>query len=625
MPGNEIGSATFGLVVGLGRFKQDLSTAEREARQSGDTIGRNLGTGIDSAVTASTRTTGQRLQSVGSTLTRTLTPAAIGFAAFAGAAFNELDTAVDTLRAQTGATGAELDSMTDSVKDLGDQSTQSLSGIGEMMAQVASRTGLAGEPLERLTEQFLELDQIGMTASVESITRVFGDWGIATARQAEKMDLLFRASQATGVGIDRLAELMTTFGGPLRQLGFDFNESAALVAKFEQEGVNTELVLGSMRQSLGRMARAGEDPIETFRRITAEIAAAGTAGEANAISLELFGARAGPDMAAAIREGRFATEELWATIVNGEDTIHQAAKDSEDWADKLTMLKNKAMAVVGPFGEMGMALGGIVAGLGPMISGMGGASAAAGTMGASFVAILPWIAAFAAAILIGYLIYTHWDEIKQYFAEWWQWMRSTFTEGWDFINSYGDDAMRVMAGTATLGMSELAIAIVTHWNGIMSFVTGIPGRIAAAASGMWDGISEAFRRMLNKIIGWWNDLRFPVFHAPSVSTPLGTLGGWSIGGWDLPNITPIGGAALGGTWATSGLGWVGERGPELMNLPQGAQITPLDRVHDLVGGSAGAAIYEFSFDRRVWGRAMVSEMQAMNARGGRINIRVQPA
>jgi TP901 family phage tail tape measure protein len=43
------------------------------------------------------------------------------------------------------------------------------------------------------------------------------------------------------------------------------------------------------------------------------------------------------------------------------------------------------------------------------------------------------------------------------------------------------------------------------WDTIWGFISGLPGRIGGAASGMWDGISDAFKGALNKVIGWWNN------------------------------------------------------------------------------------------------------------------------
>ena len=57
---------------------------------------------------------------------------------------------------------------------------------------------------------------------------------------------------------------------------------------------------------------------------------------------------------------------------------------------------------------------------------------------------------------------------------------------------------------------------------------------------------------------------------------------------NMPGIRGRGyvpGQADGGITTVSGLSWVGEEGPELLNLPRGAQVIPLDRMGSMGGGN----------------------------------------
>ncbi len=274
---------------------------------------------------------------------------AAGFAAFKiGETF---DTAFDQIRIQTGATGDELAGLQEDFKAVFAAVPTDAATAGDAIAGLAQRLNLSGAPLQELSAQILELSRITETdldANIESVTRTFGDWGIAVSEQGATLDQLFRASQETGIGVAALGSQLVQFGAPLRQLGFDFETSAALIAQFEKEGVNAELVLGSLRIALGRMAKDGEPAQETLARVTEEIANAGSASEANALALELFGARAGPDMAAAIREGRFEVSALYDTIANGEDTIATAGAETQDFAEKWNVFKNGVLVALEP-------------------------------------------------------------------------------------------------------------------------------------------------------------------------------------------------------------------------------------------------------------------------------------
>lgn len=282
--------------------------------------------------------------------------AAVGAAAgIAGVALFNLggsfDDAFDTIRVGTGATGDALADLQQSFKDVASSTPASFGEVSAAIADLNTRLGLTGQPLEDLATQFLNLSRITGTdvgSNVQDITRLFGDWGVAVEDQAGTMDMLFRASQATGAGIDQLSQQAVQFGAPLRQMGFGFEESIALLGKFEKEGVNTELVMGSMRQALGRFARAGESAPEAMARLTDEIRTMEDPTAATARAMEIFGARAGPDMAAAIREGRFDLGELYGTITDGTETINGAADDTADFAEKFQILKNKVLVALEP-------------------------------------------------------------------------------------------------------------------------------------------------------------------------------------------------------------------------------------------------------------------------------------
>lgn len=261
------------------------------------------------------------------------------------------DDATDTIRVGTGATGAALEGLQADFKSVVSDVPTDFGRAATAIADLNTRTGQTGEGLQDLAKRSLELSRITGTdigEVVSTTTRLFGDWSIATGDQAETLDKLFRASQSTGIGVDKLADTVVSFGAPLRQMGFSFEESIAMLGKWEKEGVNTEAILGGLKQALGKMAKAGKEPVAEFKRLSEAIANAGSAGEANSIAVEAFGSRAGPDLAAAIREGRFELSDYLDAVNNGSDTIMQAAEDTKDWRESLQEFKNKALVLIEP-------------------------------------------------------------------------------------------------------------------------------------------------------------------------------------------------------------------------------------------------------------------------------------
>lgn len=278
-----------------------------------------------------------------------------GGAALAGKALygigETFDDMTDTIRVGTGAVGKDLDGLVESAKNVGTRVPADFDQIGVALADVNTRLGLTGQPLEDMSSQFLELSRITGTdvaTNIEKVTRVFGDWGISAEEQGDSLDYLFKVSQSTGVGVDELSDKVVQFGAPMRQLGFDFDETAALMGKWGKEGVNTETIMGGLRQGLGKMAKAGKEPAEEFQRVSDAIKNAGTEGEATQIAIETFGQRAGPDLAAAVREGRFELDDLMGTLDESGETIMGAGEDTMDFAEQWQMFRNEIMTYVEP-------------------------------------------------------------------------------------------------------------------------------------------------------------------------------------------------------------------------------------------------------------------------------------
>lgn len=275
-----------------------------------------------------------------------------GLSVAGGAALLKLgssfDDAYDTIAVGTGATGETLEGLEESFKNVFTSVPTDMGAAAQAIADLNTRTGASGPALEGMASTMLEMTRItggDLTSNIESVTRVMGDWG--TEGQAT-MDKLFIASQSTGIGVDKLANQMVTFGAPMRQLGFDFDTTAALLGKFEKEGVNAELVMGSMRIALGKMAKDGIPAQEGLLKTVEAIQSAGSVSEANAMAIELFGARAGPDMAAAIREGRFSVDELVKTLGESDGAIMDAAANTSDFGEKWRVTMNKVMVAFEP-------------------------------------------------------------------------------------------------------------------------------------------------------------------------------------------------------------------------------------------------------------------------------------
>lgn len=284
-----------------------------------------------------------------------LAGAGIGLAIAGGFAALQLgetfDAAFDTIRLGTGKTGEALKGLQADFKGVLKDVPTDAATASTAIADLNTRLGLTGDVLQERAKQFINLSRITGTdlkGNIADMTRVFGDWSVASDQQSGTLDMIFRASQTSGIGINALSQKVVQFGAPLRQMGFGLDESIALMSKWEKEGVNSELVLGSFRIAMGNFARDNIPMRQGLDETIARITAMGPGAASTSLAMEVFGARAGPDMAAAILEGRFAIDDYLTAIGDGSDTINGAAADTDDWREKLTVFKNQALVGLEP-------------------------------------------------------------------------------------------------------------------------------------------------------------------------------------------------------------------------------------------------------------------------------------
>lgn len=251
----------------------------------------------------------------------------------------------------TGATGDALDGLKKDFKATLAGGPEGFGDVSVAIGELNTRLGLTGKPLQDVTRQMLDLSRItgsDVKSTIVDTTRLFGDWGIATKDQAATLDKLFQATKDSGIGLGELSKSVVQFGAPLRQLGFSFDQSVGIFEKWHKEGVNTTTVMSGMRTMLGKVAKAGKDPVKSFKEITAQIKNAGTAGEANAIALKNFGARAAGDMAAAIREGRFEIDDFVKSLKNSDGSIKDVSDRTKTFQQKMDELKNRGFVAIEP-------------------------------------------------------------------------------------------------------------------------------------------------------------------------------------------------------------------------------------------------------------------------------------
>jgi phage-related minor tail protein len=350
---------------------KSLKAAQTQVSSFGRNVDRTIGDSMKSANTSFKAVLGNNLYKLSA-------GAGVALGAVSAGLFKlgkDFDQAFDTIRVGTGATGQALEGLKNDFREVLKNTPADMATVGSVIADVNTRTGMAGKTLQKFTNTMLDFQQItggDAAGSVEFATRVLGDWSIGNDEASEAMNRLFRASQATGPSMQKIGETVVAFGAPLRQMGYSFEEATALIGKFGKEGVNVELVLGGLKKGLAKF----DGDASKLKATMQKIKEAKTEAEAFAIAKDAFGAKAALDMSKAVREGRFEIDALVKQIKSGRDTISGLAFETADASEKFARLRNRTAAAFEPlannvFEALGKALDKLLPKIEPVLDKIG--------------------------------------------------------------------------------------------------------------------------------------------------------------------------------------------------------------------------------------------------------------
>lgn len=321
-------------------FGADLSGFEKGTR--------DVQAGIDKLASGMTR----KLSGIGNTLSAALTVPILGLGAALLKVGMEFDDAFDRITVGTGATGAALEGLEQSFRNVFKDVPVSAEKVSIAITELNRRLGLTGEGLETLTKQEVELARMtggDLKAQIEATSKVFENWKGAIQDPTTAMDTLFKVGQITGIGVTDLATQMTKAGAPLRALGLGFDQAALLVAQFDKTGVDAGKTTQALSRALSEMAKKGvTDPQQAFKLLIDKIKNSTSEMGALEIATKVFGQRAGVQMVDAIKAGKFSLDDLAKKLAENQDSVLEAAKRTKDFTEQLIEFAHGVMIAVEP-------------------------------------------------------------------------------------------------------------------------------------------------------------------------------------------------------------------------------------------------------------------------------------
>ena len=255
-------------------------------------------------------------------------------------AYLEFDSGRDAVVKATGATGEAADELAKSMTNVSKRVKGDFNTIGSAIGEVNTRFGYTGEELEDTTEQFMKFAEItGMdaTKAVQTVSKAMNNAGIDSSKYSEVLDEIAIAAQASGISAEKLTENLTKYGSQTRAAGLNTKESIALFAQFEKSGVNAEMALGGLKTAVKTWSDEGKNSRIEFQRTIQDIKDSPNVLEATQKAIDVFGSKAGTELADAIHSGRFEYSEFLDIVKGSEGTVSATYDETQSGFDKAAL------------------------------------------------------------------------------------------------------------------------------------------------------------------------------------------------------------------------------------------------------------------------------------------------
>lgn len=300
---------------------------------------------------------GKKISTVGDGMTKKLTLPLVALGAGSFAAFNEVDKGMDAVVKKTGATGAALEEMQGTVKDLATEIPSDFETIGNAVGEVNTRFGVTGQELDDLSAQFLKFAQVNdtdVTSAIDNTQKVMAAFGMDASEAGKLLDTFTAVGQRTGLSMDTMTALMIKGGAQLQAMGLDAYQAANFLGDMEVSGIDVTQSMQAMQKALKYAAKEGKALPEVLADFDDIMKSNVSETEKLNAAYEIFGTKSGAAMYQAAKNGTAAFGELGKSIDDNLGTLDRTFDNTLDATDQMKLTFN-ALKEAGA--EIGSSLG----------------------------------------------------------------------------------------------------------------------------------------------------------------------------------------------------------------------------------------------------------------------------
>ena len=323
--------------------EQQLQSLTRQMKDFGSVSAQQL-----AAAGQKVKDFGNKVSKLGAGMTQYVTAPIVAVGAASVKAFNDVDDGMDIIIKKTGATGDALEDMKQRAKNLATSIPTDFTTAGEAVGEVNTRFGLTGKALEDLSGKFIKfaaLNDTGVSGSIDIVQSAMAAMGVSADSAGNFLDILNKAGQDTGTSVDKLTGDLTSNATVLREMGFHYNTAIGFLANLSKNGADASSVLTGLKTALKNATKDGKGMSQAMAELMGRIKGAESETKAMQVASELFGSKAGPAMANAIRDGRLSFDEFSSVVWDAAGSIENTFEATIDPIDECKAALNELKLV----------------------------------------------------------------------------------------------------------------------------------------------------------------------------------------------------------------------------------------------------------------------------------------
>ena len=563
---------------------------------------------------AGLKKTGESLTSIGKSMSLKVTAPIVGIGTAAVATVSKFDDSMSQVAALTGAVGDEFTSLRELAQELGATTAHTASSAADAMGYLA----LAGWDVNQILEatpEMLSLASAGamdLARAADIVTDTMSMFQMGADEAGRAADVFASTASKSNTNIQQLGEAMKMAGAAANASGMDLEETSAILGTLADSGIKGSMAGTTLTAMLRDLKSVVDDGKVAMGDMTIEVY--DSAGAMRSLSDIMA------DIENATKHMTDAQRDAALGAVFQQQSIRGAnillAEGSEAYRGLEKELRNstgsaKEMADImednigGAFRALASQTEGLMIQLGdilapiikdtviPLVMSLGDKvkgllewfSELSPTTQTIILSLTGLLAAAGPVLLIVGQMMTSISALLPVLAA----LGPVFT-------GIGTAIMTIITGPAApfVLIGAAIVALVALWKKfgddikafvkdmvekVMEFISPFVDAFVGAFTAIKDGVVWVFEQMWNfikKIINWVIDginTMVRALNALSFDVPdwVPGLGGKKFGF----NLSEIPHLADGGNITQPGLALVGEKGPELLRLPRGAQVEPL--------------------------------------------------